>query len=283
MKFLLGTVQFGLDYGINNSSGRVPAEEVESILRLAEQSGIRMLDTSFGYGESESVLGKFNQYDFFNFKIISKYPQNQKPVEEIFTQTLERLNCDRLYGYLIHHFISYRQNAKLWDSFIRLKERGKVEKIGFSLYSTEELDYLLDNNVQFDLIQIPYNIFDTKFGVYFEELKTRRVEIHTRSVYLQGLFFMNPESLNGKLVKLKPYLLALMDYCDAEQISVEQLALGFVSDNPYIDGVLIGIDTATQLKRNLEIQETKLKEGDFQFVRTIEIKEKEMLNPVNWK
>ncbi|MFA5849834.1 MAG: aldo/keto reductase [Bacteroidales bacterium] len=283
MKLVLGTVQFGTDYGINNVSGKVSLEEVESILRLADSSGIGMLDTSFSYGDSEIVLGKFTNRDYFNFNIVSKFPQNKGSVEDIFSQSLQRLNCDKLYGYLIHHFDYYRQNPEIWDSLRELKDLGKVKKIGFSLYTVEELDFLLDRKIQFDIIQVPYNIFDRQFESYFKELRQNGIEIHTRSVFMQGLFFKPIETLTGKLLTLKPYLKTLNAHCEYGPFTVEQLALGYVTGNPYVDGVLIGVDNVAQLKRNIENLKANITENEIEFIRSIVIKEKEMLNPTNWK
>lgn len=273
-KLVLGTVQFGLQYGVN-SAGRPSKEAVKSILAKASEGGITTLDTSSAYGNSEEILGECVTFDEC-FKIISKYPKGETPVGEMFRSSLNRLKVSQLYGYLLHHFEVYKNNLKVWDEFLALKECGKVQKIGFSLYSPEELELILKNNSPFDLLQVPFNIFDKKFLPYMKELHENGVEIHVRSTFLQGLFFKDRETLSEKLKPMKRYLLQLDDFSKESGLSISEIALNYNLQNPYIDGVLIGVDNVEQLQMNLlSVNETPI---DIE----IEVKEKELLNPVNW-
>lgn len=282
-KIILGTVQFGLNYGINNHVGQVSSKEIDSILSLAHSCQINCLDTSYAYGESEAVLFDSFSRNPLEFNIVSKYPQIDGSVQSVFDESLKRLGKDKIYGYLVHHFDSFKLNPEIWNDFIVLKNQGKVLKVGFSIYSTEQLLYLFDNNVTFDLIQFPYNLFDRQFEPYFSELKNRNVEIHTRSVFLQGLFFKELNTFDGKLEVLKPYLVDLHQYCNSSNISISQLALNFVLQNKFIDGVLMGVDSVEQLTNNLKDINFQLDSTAIEFVNKIIVKEKELLNPVNWK
>jgi len=226
-KIILGTVQFGLQYGVN-SAGRPNQEDVKIILTEAAKGGITTLDTSSAYGNSEEILG-VSIANHGQFKIVSKYPKG-----------------------------------------------GKVQKIGFSLYNPEELEFILKNGSPFDLIQVPFNIFDKKFLPYMKELHERSVEIHVRSTFLQGLFFKDRNALPEKLQPLKKYLLQLDEFSKKTGLSISEIALNYNLQNPYIDGVLIGVDNVEQLQMNLNsVKETPV---DIEF----EIKEQELLNPVNW-
>ncbi len=274
-KLVLGTVQFGVQYGIN-SAGRPSVEAVKDILTEAANSGIITLDTSSAYGNSEEVLGESISPDQ-KFKIVSKYPKGDFSVKERFEGSINRLHVDSLYGYLLHHFEVYKNNPIVWNEFVALKESGKVHKIGFSLYSPEELQIILDNKSTFDLIQVPFNIFDKKFLPYMKELHEKGVEIHVRSTFLQGLFFKDREALPEKLKPMKKYLLQLDEFSKQSGLSISEIALNYNLQNPYIDGVLIGVDNVEQLKINLaSVKNTPI---DIE----IEIKEQELLNPVNWK
>ena len=115
-----------------------------------------------------------------------------------------------------------------------------MKKIGFSLYSPEELRFILDNKSPFDLIQVPFNIFDKKFLPYMKELHEKGVEIHVRSTFLQGLFFMDRNVLPEKLQPLRKYLLQLDEFSSKSGLSISEIALNYNLQNPYIDGVLIG-------------------------------------------
>ncbi len=273
-KLVLGTVQFGLQYGVN-SAGRPSEEAVKDILREARRGGIQCLDTSSAYGNAEEVLGRcLPEADAFH--VVSKYPKGETPVGPMFAASLKRLGVPSLYGYLLHHFEVYRGNPAVWDEFVALKEAGKVKKIGFSLYSPEELECILDRHSPFDLLQVPFNIFDRKFLPYMKELHEKGVEIHVRSTFLQGIFFKDRNALPEKLQPLRKYLLALDDFSRATGMSVAEIALNSNLQNPYIDGVLIGVDNLQQLRDNLgSVKKIPL---DF----NIDIREKELLNPVNW-
>lgn len=273
-KLVLGTVQFGLQYGVN-SAGRPSKETVKSILTKAAEGGITTLDTSSAYGNSEEILGECIGEN--EFRIVSKYPKGDFPVNQRLKSSLNRLRVVKLYGYLLHHFEVYKNNPEVWDEFIALKESGKVQKAGFSLYAPEELEFILKNGSPFDIIQVPFNIFDKKFLPYMKELHEKGVEIHVRSTFLQGLFFMDRNALPEKLLPMKKYLLELDDFSKKSGLSISEIALNYNLQNPYIDGVLIGVDNVEQLQMNLNsIKDTPI---DIE----IEVKEKELLNPVNWK
>ena len=274
-KLVLGTVQFGLQYGVN-SAGRPSEDAVKSILAEAANGGITTLDTSSAYGNSEDVLGESIASPGL-FKIVSKYPKGETSVGEMFNGSLKRLKVDKLYGYLLHHFEVYKNNPAVWDEFVALKESGKVQKIGFSLYTPEELELILKNGSPFDLIQVPFNIFDKKFLPYMKELHEKGVEIHVRSTFLQGLFFKDRNALPEKLLPMKKYLLQLDEFSKKSGLSITEIALNYNLQNPYIDGVLIGVDNVEQLQMNLNSVKDTLIDIE------IEVKEQELLNPVNWK
>ena len=273
-KIVLGTVQFGLQYGVN-SAGRPSEEAVKSILAEAAKGGITTLDTSSAYGNSEEILGECVTPEE-NYKIVSKYPKGETSVGKMFNESLKRLNVIQLYGYLLHHFEVYKNNPKIWDEFVALKESGKVQKIGFSLYTPEELELILKNKSPFDLIQVPFNIFDKKFLPYMKELHENGVEIHVRSTFLQGLFFKDRNTLPDKLQPMKKYLLQLDAFSQKSGLSISEIALNYNLQNPYIDGVLIGVDNLEQLQMNLNSVKNTPVDID------IDVKEQELLNPVNW-
>lgn len=279
-KLILGTVQFGLNYGVNNNSGQIPLSEADKILQWAKKNGIKTLDTSSAYGTSESVLGKSLSKNDLQFRIVSKYPQSEDSVATVFASSLEQLHQMKLYGYLVHDFEFYQSCPKLWEEMKQLKAGRKIEKIGFSIYNTDQLQYLLDKDVAFDILQFPYNLLDRQFDAYLPLLKQCGVEIHTRSVFLQGLFFKEMDSLSRQLEPLKPYLLQIRSYCTAHAMTIEECALSFVLHNPYIDGILIGVDNVSQLQDNINVA-VHTAEVD-ELAGQITVKETSLLNPSNW-
>ena len=281
-KLTIGTVQFGLDYGINNSGGKVSAKEVYKILDIAFNNGIYTLDTSAAYGDSESIIGGILSDSKLHFNIISKYPQSSNKVKDIFKQSLSELHQSQIYGYLIHHFEYYKLHPEIWEEMLVLKDSGLVSKIGFSLYEINQLEYLIENDVKLDILQIPYNILDRQFEPFFEELSYNNIEIHTRSVFLQGLFFKPVKQMPQKLTPLIPYLEEITHFCIEKGIEKEELAINAIIHNPLINNLLIGVDGVNQLIKNITCIWDKIPEDISKFVETIDVKEKNLLNPVNW-
>ena len=273
-KLVLGTVQFGCSYGIN-SAGRPDFGEVSGILDLARGAGITTLDTSSAYGEAEQVLGNAGTD---GFRIVSKYPAGGGDVSGAFKGSLLRLGTESLYGYLLHHFHVWRESPKIWDEFRRLRDAGQVERIGFSLYSPDELDMLLEAGVDFDLLQFPRNLLDRSFDPYLRDLKALGVEIHVRSTFLQGLFFMDRNSLPEKLQPLRLALEQIDTEASENCVSVSALALAFNLLNPLVDGVLVGVDNKAQLQADIDDCD-----ADCWFDFDIEVSDRALLNPVNWK
>lgn len=284
MKVALGTAQFGLNYGINNKTGKVSSSEAFEILRLALKNKIDLIDTAYAYEDSEGIIGNFLKENN-SFKIVSKLPKDcGKNTEEIFHSSLERLSSKKIYGYLVHDFKMFREKPRIWDELKELKKKGLVRKVGFSLYHTDELDYLLGKNIDMDLLQFPYNIFDRRFERYFSSLKEKAVEIHTRSVFLQGLFFLSDEQLDAKnLMLAKDKVGKLRDISKKQSIPLNALCLCFVLSNPLIDKVIIGIDSLTQFRNDLEAEKYLVKTKKiYQLLQELRCDDENIIVPDKW-
>lgn len=251
-KLGLGTVQFGMDYGIANTFGRTSEDEVERILNFAHKNGIAYLDTASAYGEAEEVLGK---NDISGFRTVSKFmpPEKGGTVEQELNKTLERLHVRSIYGYLAHRPEALLKDKEQWKELRNLKETGKVKKIGFSLNRPEELDLLLALGMHPDLIQVPYNFFDRRFKTQMFAMKNEGCEIHTRSAFLQGLFFKDVEELPNHFEVVKENIEALRSE-HGENLS--GALLKFVFDQDFIDAVIVGVNHLGQLKQNMENYKT---------------------------
>jgi aryl-alcohol dehydrogenase-like predicted oxidoreductase len=253
LRLALGTVQFGMDYGINNNTGKVPKEEVCKILEESLNSGIDIIDTAYIYGCSERVIGDILENNSISFKVISKLPfcDGINADHLYFMESLKRLKLSRLYGYLVHDFNVFIQNPAIWETLERLKNEGKVDKVGFSLYRPEELLFLIERNIHIDLVQIPFNIFDQRFAKLFPILKENNVEIHVRSVFLQGLFFKRPGELRGYLSKVDDKLSALHSFAQEKMIPISAICLNFAHYYREVDRIVIGVDCLEHLKENI--------------------------------
>ncbi|GAA4048609.1 aldo/keto reductase [Flavobacterium chungnamense] len=282
MKITLGTVQFGIQYGISNTHGVPSDSELESIFSVASELGIKQLDTAKAYGNAEERIGQLSNS---KFDIITKFPNvdSKEDLEIALSESLQKLNVSSIYGYLAHNADVLIQNPSLWEVLLDAKKEGKIKKIGYSLYNPEQLEQLLDLNCIPDLVQLPYSILDRKFEKQLSILKQLGTEVHVRSVFLQGLYFMNPNKLPEKLQPLQDSLLELKNLCIENNVSVGEVALNYVISNPNIDKLVIGIETAEQLRENINLV-TNWKSNKILFskIEAIEIKDKSLLNPVNW-
>lgn len=286
-KIILGTVQLGLKYGINNPIGKPKESEALSILAEAEASGIKYLDTAAAYGNSEELIGKFNKSTDTPFLVITKFHStNNENVEKQITEALKRLNKNKIDGFLYHSFKDFKNAPKLLNKLTEEQKANRIGRIGVSVYENFEVEELL-KYPEIGIIQIPFNLFDNinKRGeVLYKATKAGKI-VHTRSVFLQGLFFSEINKLPKSLLPLSPYLEELNGLAKENKISLNEMALAYSLSQSFIDGVLIGVDNKEQLKKNIKaISKGTLDKSIIDDINNILIPEdlNYLLNPVNW-
>lgn len=286
MKLALGTVQFGLDYGISNKTGKTELRAVESILNKAREEKIDLLDTASSYGTSEEVLGGLGVSDF---KIVTKFPTsspNEKLGEWLY-KTLERslnnLRVDNIYCSMFHRteFIDDKNLLELNDRMKRIKLNKKITKIGISVYSLHELNRLINLGFQFDLLQIPVNVFDQRFcnNKLIKNLKDRNVEVHSRSSFLQGLLLMKPNDRPAYFNKWSHYLEKWDDFLVQNRINALTGCIEYVKNQSFLDRVIVGVNTRENLEEILYAYKSDSYKLDFDFEA---INEENLINPSKW-
>src|SRR5579863_5665772 len=186
-RIALGTAQFGAAYGIANTSGQASSESARAILDAARAAGVDTLDTAALYGASEAVLGEIGVGDF---RVVTKLPGLPEDCEDIGAwaraatiASFRRLNVERLGGLLLHRpadLLGPRGEA-LFAALLALRSEGLVARIGYSVYSPDELEALV-TRFRPDLVQAPYNVFDRRLAAsgWLSRLKDIGVEVHTR-------------------------------------------------------------------------------------------------------
>jgi aryl-alcohol dehydrogenase-like predicted oxidoreductase len=265
MRLALGTVQFGLDYGVANTSGRIASEEAESILQLASASGMDTLDTAIAYGDSEAVLGQLGVQPW---RVVSKLPAVPEGCADVLlwvkqqTQgSLTRLGVDRLHGLLLHRpgQLLEKMGPALFEALQALKADGLVCNIGVSVYGPAELDALFER-YRFDLIQAPFNIVDRGLveSGWAVRLKAAGVEVHTRSVFLQGLLLMSEEQRPTKFNPWQSIWQEWTRWLQDTELTPLQACLQYVVSQSSIDRVVVGVDTSVQLKEIIRAADGKL-------------------------
>lgn len=245
-KIALGSVQFGIEYGISNLFGQTTSAEVSKILQLSQKLGVTTIDTASTYGTSEQVLGINN---IAEFEIVSKFmpPDTYGSVEQQLRGSLSLLKIEKLYGYLAHRPLDLLDNLLQWEELQNLKESNLIGKIGFSVNEPDDIKRFLDKGLMPDIIQAPFNYFDRRFENELINLKDLGCEIFTRSAFLQGLFFMDVSKLGTFFDEVKP---AIRELQKKSNYLASDL-LYYVLKQPFIDKVVIGVESALQLKNNI--------------------------------
>lgn len=245
-KLGLGTVQFGQAYGISNRSGQVTAQEATRILTLAADNHIRLLDTAANYGEAETVLGR---HDTRPFRIITKTIGIQHGVEAVVArakQSAASLNADTL---LIHAVadLATPDGDALWRALLGLRDEGVFRKIGISVYVADDPARLAER-YRPDVVQLPFSLLDQRLltNGALAALNDLGVEIHARSLFLQGLLFL--DELPERLKSAGPHLSRIKAQLREADVSPLAAALGFVLALPEIAFGLVGVTSADELQ-----------------------------------
>lgn len=296
MKYCLGTVQFGLEYGIQGNK-QPDIENVFNILTFAINNGVDTFDTASAYGNAESILGDyFDRHPVLksNTNIISKMHPDaflnktrdkwEDVAVECAQESIKRIRVSKLSAYLFHN-ASYIFDRDSVNALYKVVEMGLSDKIGVSVYTPDEAMKALEySNIK--VIQIPYNVFDHRLDKngFFENAKKNGVEIYARSSLLQGLIMLEPNNLPQKVAFSKPYLERYLSVCKTYNISPLDAAISYVGSKKEIDYIVFGVDNINQLKDYLSIQNNGI---DEQLITTLNKEyytvEEKLVNPALWK
>lgn len=278
---VLGTVQLGIPYGINN--GVMPDRDYSiELLENAYDNGIRFLDTARAYGESLEVIGDYHsKKPEKKFEVFSKFMLQDilTTPEDLVIDQCSILNVDKIHGMYFHRFNDYLTSSKIITCF---KNSIYLRNVGVSLYNSEEfLKASLDGSI--DILQLPLSIFhhhsSLKKNVQESVLKQK---IYLRSIYLQGLLFLPKEKLTGKLAAFIPVINFFQNISNDMRISLQELAGAYAMDLQKVEGVLFGAETIKQVEENNKF--LKPRELDWEYLfKNMPIVDEALLNPGNWK
>ena len=259
-KIALGTVQFGMDYGISNTTGQVSLDEIAKILDFCKSNDIDTLDTAQGYGESEKVLGRF---DLSYFKIITKLFGDAN-----LETSLENLNLSSVYGLMFHR--ENECNDISWKKYEAYKAQGLVKKIGVSVYSPKVLEDLIDR-YPVEIVQFPMNILDQTFVPLLPKLSAKGVEIYTRSTFLQGLLLMDD---------IPEYFVPIKEKLQSVPKPRLEHALNFCKKQEAVHKIVLGVTGVQDLQEIVEAYTQKLPETDY---GRYAISDSRYINPSLWE
>ena len=287
MIYALGTVQFGMKYGIANNGEETPLKEISSILEFCRKSGIDTIDTALGYGSSQLKLGLSSVEDF---KVITKIPPLKEDTLDISNilrknlyESLEELKLDSIYGLLMHKPSDFlaKNNKYLINTLNKFKEEGLVKKIGCSIYDPSDLSYLI-NLLDLDMVQAPLNVFDRRLleSGWLLKLKENNIEVHVRSCFLQGLLLMSKEQLPPKFKHSEKLFKKWFEFLNKNNISQLSACLSFVNSCKGIDRILVGVQTKKQLE---EIINVEIKNINKSQIENLSSNNLDLIDPSRWK
>lgn len=264
MKLCLGTVQFGIDYGLRGRSKPSLGNSV-AMLNYAVRNGVEAIDTSALYGDAESVVGEFlsqspiprenlfvvSKFGVAGFEGLSSQELEQRLLDEAGI-SLSRLGLNRLDAYICHVPSAVRDD-RVVQALGALRRSGLASRVGFSVYETDEAEIAIKSNVV-DFLQIPFSILDQRMATrgILDMAVHKGVLLHSRSAYVQGLALMGPESVPEHLAEIRPAIARLAELCRAVNLSRQVLALAFVRSYAQISHLVFGVHDMEQLVDTIE-------------------------------
>lgn len=284
-KLALGTVQFGQRYGIANQMGQVPVDEAAAILELARLHGIDTLDTAIGYGDSETRLGEVG---LDGWQAITKLPPIAADcadpaawVNQSVEQSLSRLRVPRLRGLLLHRARDLLEShgAALYGALENCRSAGLVEKTGVSIYDPEDLTELL-SRYELGLVQAPFNVIDRRLATsgWLARLASRGVEVHVRSIFLQGLLLMNAAERPARFAPWQQLWQDWSQWLQSNSLTALQACLGFALAHPEISRVVVGVDGLAQMREIIASARPRATLPPASFMRD----DPALINPLIW-
>lgn len=289
MELVLGTVQMGIEYGIYNKTGKVATTDSIEILEYAYENGVRTLDTAEVYGTAHQVIGEYHKlHPNKQFNIITKLPKNIliESVKGKIEQYLNDLRISSIHVLMCHDFETYRQDHEFAPNMLASVKSDFVKKIGVSVYTNAQIADLLSDEKKVDVVQLPYNLLDNKIqrGHMLGQMKILGVAAHTRSPFLQGMFFLDDCSSNHAYEYLSSYIDELKRIAKSAGVSMQTLALQYSYLNKLSESVIIGVDSLDQLKMNLDIISQQFISNEIvDMIDCIEVQNTIFLNPSLWK
>jgi hypothetical protein len=284
-RLALGTVQFGLPYGIANQAGQVSRSDAREMLLLAAANGIDTLDTAIAYGESETCLGETGVR---GFNLVTKLPAIPDGCADVkdwvgaqIAASFARLGVSSVYGLLLHRpdQLLGGNGQALFNAMRDLQEAGLVQKIGVSIYAPSELDALF-RQYRFELVQAPFSLIDRRISQsgWLQKLKQDGVEIHTRSAFLQGLLLMPRSAIPSKFTPWTPLWNNWHDWLARHSVSPVQACLAYPLSFPEVDRVVIGADSEAQLAQII----AAARHGISDEFPDMHCDDENLINPANW-
>ena len=274
-KLILGTAQFGKPYGIsNNQKTRMKNKEILKILKYSKNK-IKEIDTAIDYNINRNIQNNLGNF-IFNTKVdYNFFYKNINEIKSIFLRMSKSIKINILF---IRDLENNLNERKIFEKINFLKKKKIIKKIGISVYSYENLTKLY-KLIKFDVIQVPINIFDNRCDKLKSFILKNNIEVHARSIFLQGLFFFNFEDLKKKkMILFKKPLSNLRSFQKKLRFNIYDIALSHVFKKSYVKKVIIGVHNISQLKKILNFNYVdKMKK-----INNLNINDNALIDPRLW-
>ena len=284
-KIILGSANYEQAYGVKRNI--IKKYEIRKLFKFAFRNKIKTIDTSPLYNKSEKIIGSLNNN---RFKIISKIPKTPRNIKKKNIKkwlkhnakdSLKNLKIKKFDCLLLHNadILLSKNGDEIYKSLKNMKEISMTRKIGISIYDFNQLNKIL-KRFKFDLIQAPLNILDQRLiqTGWLKELKKRKIEVHARSIFLQGILLLKHNQLPKKLIKLSKKLMVWENWLKKNKFNSLQVCLSFVLNQRQLDGIVVGYNNTNQLNQILKLKQIK---NNFS-LPNLNIKDKKLIDPREW-
>lgn len=294
MELCLGTVQLGMNYGVQKIKQPTTQKALE-ILNDAVDGGIAQIDTAEAYGNAEEIVGLFLKQRPSareKLKIISKLRPNILDEQEIdnycaairmhLERSLQTLHVNYLDAYLLHSS-RYVFNDHILEALQCFKKEGLVRSVGVSVYESDEALQGVASPLV-DFLQLPYSLLDQRMAdaAVFTEAQKTHTMIHIRSVFLQGLLMMDVNKIPKHLGEVVPYIKQFQAVCAQKNLSPTMVALQFAKQQE-AQAMVFGVDTVNQLEEDMAYFHQKIDENDLNEIASIfPVFEAKLIMPSLW-
>ena len=289
-KIMIGTAQFGTKYGVSNMK-KISKDQIKKIFNFLKKKNINKFDTAENYGDSELIIGEYNNKKQFilSTKISSLKKVKLKDLEQHIQYKVKNM-CKRLNTYKINYLLLHDfkdihkkniKSKKIISILRKIKKSGKILKFGVSVYSYKDIEKII-KNYKIDFVQIPFNLFDQSLleKNFYKKLQNKKIDIHIRSIFLQGLVFIDyKKEKNKKILKIAKKLNFFLEKRKHEKI---KLLINFIKNYNFYQKIVIGVNSFNQLREIIRMFETKDDYNESQFLQ-YKISDKSLIDPRNWK
>ena len=285
MKIAIGTAQVGSEYGVANTSGTLLEKEIKKILEKAKHEGVDTIDTASNYGKSEAILGNLNIH---NFNVITKLPAVPKNclnirnwVAGIIEKSLASLKVKKIYGILFHepNQLLSEYGDELYRALEEYKNKDIISKVGISIYSPAQLDLIIPK-FSIDIVQAPFNLVDRRIlnSGWLDKLSAKNIEIHIRSVFLQGLLLIPYNRIPKEFLMWDNVWIKWNNWLTSNNVSAAHACISFVNSFEQINRIIVGVDCLNHFEQIV----VAIKKKPLADIINIELEDELLINPSNW-